>query len=197
MSTKFSTLNVNAVEFVPSFGYSGAAASPVPPSGVAAAAAPPPPNNPPSIPMDTSSSVPNSASVTPATTPESAGSVGSGSGGSTNAINSAAIATGIAAITQPPQSSTESPTQTSPVQTPSTGIAPVEDINIADKIAANNGKLFSLSKRWWTNKGCSSCCNFLSERVVIAALPHLCDVDISFDIKANISLLEKRIYTLV
>lgn len=116
MSTKFSTLNVNAAEFVPSFGsFSAAVVSSInndsTPAAVASAA-----------PMDTSS-VP-STSGTPATTPNSEASVSS----SINALNQAGDV--------PPA---ESPMQTSPVKT--AAAAPVENINIADKIAANNGNI--------------------------------------------------------
>lgn len=110
MSTKFSTLNVNAAEFVPSFGsFSSAAASAITtetnsPSATIA-------------PMETS--VPPSNSGTPASTPNSEAS----GSGSTNALN------------QIPPS--ESPMQTSPIKT--AAVAPVENINTADKIAVNNG----------------------------------------------------------
>ncbi|XP_037957994.1 eukaryotic peptide chain release factor GTP-binding subunit ERF3A isoform X2 [Teleopsis dalmanni] len=119
ISTKFSTLNVNAVEFVPSFGYSSAAASALNASNTVAASAP---LN--SIQMDTGTTVESgSASATPATTPDS-----TGSGGSTNALNAATTKT-----MQP----ADSPMQTSPVTTPSIS-APIENINIADKVAVSN-----------------------------------------------------------
>lgn len=122
MSTKFSTLNVNAAEFVPSFGSFSAAASNAlnndnagtPPTVTASVA-----------PMDTTS-VPASASGTPATTPNSDASVS----GSLNALNQAGDV--------PPA---ESPMQTSPIKTVDAIIAaPVENILSEDKIAINNGK---------------------------------------------------------
>lgn len=125
VTTKFSTLNVNAVEFVPSFGYSSAAASAI---NLNAATL----NTATTIPM----SDPSSAIVTPATTPDSAAcSVGSGSGVDLNAFNS--TPTAITTIVNQQTNFSESPMQTSPVQTPS-GMAPVENINIADKISINN-----------------------------------------------------------
>ncbi|XP_075153048.1 eukaryotic translation release factor 3 [Haematobia irritans] len=111
MSTKFSTLNVNAAEFVPSFGsFSAAVVSSINNDSPVAA--------PIIAPMDTTS-VPASVSGTPATTPNSDASAS----GSMNALNQAGDV--------PPA---ESPMQTSPVKT----AAPVENINTADKIAANN-----------------------------------------------------------
>lgn len=125
VATKFSTLNVNAVEFVPSFGYSSAAASAINLNTGTL-------NNVPTMPI----SDPSSAIVTPATTPDSAAcSVGSGSGSGadlTNAFNNTSTA-----ITTTNTNFTESPMQTSPAQTPVV-MAPVENINIADKIAINN-----------------------------------------------------------
>ncbi|XP_054742166.1 eukaryotic peptide chain release factor GTP-binding subunit ERF3A [Anastrepha obliqua] len=130
MATKFSTLNVNAVEFVPSYGYSSVAASAAAVAAASVTTAAPTPNV---APMD-ASSLPESGSATPATTPDSAGS-----GGSTNALNATAAAAALQAV--PPGAATEtpsdSPMQTSPVTTPSAA-APMENINTADKIAANN-----------------------------------------------------------
>ncbi|XP_013112684.1 eukaryotic peptide chain release factor GTP-binding subunit ERF3A [Stomoxys calcitrans] len=117
MSTKFSTLNVNAAEFVPSFGsFSAAVVSSINSDSPAVAATAAAATT--IAPMDTTS-VPASASGTPATTPNSDASVS----GSINALNQAGDV--------PPA---ESPMQTSPVKT----AAPVENINTADKIAANN-----------------------------------------------------------
>lgn len=113
MSTKFSTLNVNAAEFVPSFTSFSAAAS----TALST-------DNTPAVtiaPMDTAS-VPASTSGTPATTPNSEAS----GSGSTNALSQADV---------PPA---ESPMQTSPIKT-AAAAAPVENINTADKIATNNG----------------------------------------------------------
>lgn len=114
MSTKFSTLNVNAAEFVPSFtSFSAAASTAINTDNTPAATI---------APMDTAS-VPASASGTPATTPNSEAS----GSGSTNALNLADV---------PP---VDSPMQTSPIKT-AAAAAPVEDINSADKIAVNIGK---------------------------------------------------------
>ncbi|XP_060666850.1 eukaryotic peptide chain release factor GTP-binding subunit ERF3A isoform X1 [Drosophila nasuta] len=150
ITTKFSKLNVNAVEFVPSFNYSSAASA----AAVAAAAAavvvnaPPPSSQQQSTPVDNAAvatateagtgSVPVSGSATPATTPDSTGSVGS-----TNALNAAASA-GVAAAapSSGAASNSASPAQGSPVTTPSTATAaalpPIENINAADKVTANN-----------------------------------------------------------
>ncbi|KAM7353917.1 eukaryotic translation release factor 3 isoform 2-T2 [Cochliomyia hominivorax] len=116
MSTKFSTLNVNAAEFVPSFTSFSAAASTVLSTENTTPAATPIAS------MDTAS-VPASTSGTPATTPNSEAS-GSGSIHALNQ-NNADI---------PPA---DSPMQTSPIKT-AAAAAPVENINTADKIAANN-----------------------------------------------------------
>lgn len=119
MSTKFSTLNVNAAEFVPSFGsFSAAVVSSINNDNSAPAAATI------AAPMDTTS-VPASTSGTPATTPNSDASAS----GSLNALSQAAAGEVAPA---------ESPMQTSPVKV----AAPVENINTADKIAANNGNIF-------------------------------------------------------
>lgn len=147
VSTKFSTLNVNAVEFVPSFNYSSAASA----AAVAAAAAQAVVNAPPSsqqqsqqaTPVDNTvapgtGSVPVSGSATPATTPDSTGSAGS-----TNALNAAGGGGGggTEAPSSAAASNSASPAQGSPVTTPSTAVAaPIENINAADKITANNGK---------------------------------------------------------
>ncbi|KAH8246391.1 hypothetical protein KR038_009591 [Drosophila bunnanda] len=120
ISTKFSTLNVNAVEFVPSFSYSVAAAA----ATVAEADAPPPP---PPVATDPAS---GSGSATPATTPDS-----TGSGGSTNALPAAAAA---AAAAPPPapaaaaaaavtSSNSASPAPGSPAAT--AAATPVENLN--------------------------------------------------------------------
>lgn len=134
MSTKFSTLNVNAVEFVPSFGFSAAAAAsatlnasvappPVPPPAAAAAA-----GNTQVTPMEISS-MPASVSETPATTPDSAaGSEGS----SSNALNVLNSAIGGAAPTN--SNANDSPMHISPATTPSA--APMDDLSsAADKVA--------------------------------------------------------------
>lgn len=139
MATKFSTLNVNAVEFVPSYGYSSVAASAAAAAAAAVTTAGTTPNV---VPME-ASSLPASGSATPATTPDSAGS-----GGSTNALNATAAVATLQAV--PPgttgETPADSPMQTSPVTTP-LGAAPIENINTADKIAANNGKvLYRLPK---------------------------------------------------
>lgn len=147
VSTKFSTLNVNAVEFVPSFNYSSAASA----AAVAAAAAQAVVNAPLSsqqqsqqaTPVDNTvapgtGSVPVSGSATPATTPDSTGSAGS-----TNALNAAGGGGGggTEAPSSAAASNSASPAQGSPVTTPSTAVAaPIENINAADKITANNGK---------------------------------------------------------
>lgn len=119
MSTKFSTLNVNAAEFVPSFvpSFSAAASTAISTDNTPAATI---------APMDTAS-MPASASGTPATTPNSEAS----GSGSTNALNLAEV---------PPA---DSPMQTSPIKT-AAAAAPVENINTADKVAANNGKSFAI-----------------------------------------------------
>ncbi|KAH8283160.1 hypothetical protein KR054_012471 [Drosophila jambulina] len=117
ISTKFSTLNVNAVEFVPSFSYSVAAAA----ATVAEADAPPPP---PPVATDPAS---GSGSATPATTPDS-----TGSGGSTNALPAAAAAAApppapavaAAAVTS---SNSASPAPGSPAAT--AAATPVESLN--------------------------------------------------------------------
>ncbi|KAI8118565.1 eukaryotic peptide chain release factor GTP-binding subunit ERF3A isoform X1 [Lucilia cuprina] len=124
MSTKFSTLNVNAAEFVPSFTSFSAAASTTPLSSDNTPAAATIAH------MDTAS-VPASASGTPATTPNSEAS----GSGSTNALNQADV---------PPA---ESPMQTSPIKT-AAAAAPVENINTADKIAANNGNENDPADSW-------------------------------------------------
>lgn len=153
MSTKFSTLNVNAVEFVPSFGFSSVAsnnalnasaaasaapAATTPPATVAAAPTPTPP-----APTETSaastsasasassSSNAASASGSPATTPESADAA------DVTTNNNAAAATpdaapvvvedGAGSTTDSgsagQQSATPSPMQTSPATTPITAAA--------------------------------------------------------------------------
>ncbi|KAH8338695.1 hypothetical protein KR074_003489 [Drosophila pseudoananassae] len=136
ISTKFSTLNVNAVEFVPSFSYSVAAAAatqpetPPPPASVVGGATDPGPG--------ATASASASGSATPATTPDS-----TGSGGSTNAL--AAAGTGAAAVAPAAPTATvstsnsASPLQGSPATTPSktAATAPVENINSSDKTANN------------------------------------------------------------
>ncbi|KAH8353367.1 hypothetical protein KR084_010476 [Drosophila pseudotakahashii] len=132
ISTKFSTLNVNAVEFVPSFGYSNvvAAAEEVivaAKEAVAAAAADP---------------GPASGSATPATTPSV------GSGGSTAGAAPPPPQAATAAGAQPPapptsSSNSASPAPGSPATTPSAAAAaaaaptPIEGLNPPDKIANN------------------------------------------------------------
>ncbi|KAH8241448.1 hypothetical protein KR026_003947 [Drosophila bipectinata] len=136
ITTKFSTLNVNAVEFVPSFSYSVAAAAatqpetPPPPASVVGGATDPGPG--------ATASASASGSATPATTPDS-----TGSGGSTNAL--AAAGTGAAAVAPAAPTATvstsnsASPLQGSPATTPSktAAAAPVENINSTDKTANN------------------------------------------------------------
>ncbi|KAH8362592.1 hypothetical protein KR200_008446 [Drosophila serrata] len=124
ISTKFSTLNVNAVEFVPSFSYSVAAAA----ATVAEADAPPPP---PPVATDPAS---GSGSATPATTPDS-----TGSGGSTNALPAAAAAAApppapAAAAAAVTSSNSASPAPGSPAAT--AAATPVESLN------ANNVHIF-------------------------------------------------------
>ncbi|XP_064537267.1 eukaryotic peptide chain release factor GTP-binding subunit ERF3A isoform X1 [Drosophila montana] len=142
VSTKFSTLNVNAVEFVPSFNYSSAASA----AAVAAAAAQAPPSTEqqePATPVDNAvepgaGSVPASGSATPATTPDSTGSAGS-----TNALNAGGGTVTETGTTAAPSSAaasnSASPAPGSPVTTPSPATAaPIEQLNAADKITANN-----------------------------------------------------------
>ncbi|XP_030565072.1 eukaryotic peptide chain release factor GTP-binding subunit ERF3A isoform X1 [Drosophila novamexicana] len=145
VTTKFSTLNVNAVEFVPSFNYSSAASA----AAVAAAAAQAPPSTEQpeqATPVDNAvapgtGSVPASGSATPATTPDSTGSAGS-----TNALNAGGGGTGAAtgtvttaAPSSAAASNSASPAPGSPVTTPSPATAaPIEQLNAADKITANN-----------------------------------------------------------
>ncbi|XP_065357816.1 eukaryotic peptide chain release factor GTP-binding subunit ERF3A isoform X1 [Calliphora vicina] len=122
MSTKFSTLNVNAAEFVPSFtSFSAAASTAISTDNTPAATI---------APMETAS-VPASASGTPATTPNSEAS----GSGSTNALNQAEV---------PPA---DSPMQTSPIKT-AAAAAPIENINTADKIAVNNGNETDPADSW-------------------------------------------------
>ncbi|KAI9585460.1 eukaryotic peptide chain release factor GTP-binding subunit ERF3A [Glossina fuscipes] len=114
MATKFSTLNVNAAEFVPSFGFSSAAAASVSLNI----------NSEPAVPVTTSDVVmdsePASGSGTPATTPNSEGS----GSASTNPV-----------IVQEVETAADSPMETSPFKI---AAAPVENINTADNIEANN-----------------------------------------------------------
>ncbi|XP_043658522.1 eukaryotic peptide chain release factor GTP-binding subunit ERF3A isoform X1 [Drosophila teissieri] len=132
ISTKFSTLNVNAVEFVPSFSYNSVvnvaeeAAAVV----VAAVAA-----------EETADPGPASGSATPATTPDSVGSGGS-TAGAAPPPPTAQGAGAAAPSAQPPTSSSNSasPAPGSPATTPSAGAAaptPVDGINPSDKIANN------------------------------------------------------------
>ncbi|EDW71261.1 eukaryotic peptide chain release factor GTP-binding subunit ERF3A isoform X1 [Drosophila virilis] len=154
VTTKFSTLNVNAVEFVPSFNYSSAASA----AAVAAAAAQAPPSTEQpeqATPVDNAvapgtGSVPASGSATPATTPDSTGSAGStnalnaggggGGGGGTGAATGVGTGTGTtAAPSSAAASNSASPAPGSPVTTPSPATAaPIEQLNAADKITANN-----------------------------------------------------------
>ncbi|XP_067623994.1 eukaryotic peptide chain release factor GTP-binding subunit ERF3A isoform X1 [Eurosta solidaginis] len=136
MSTKFSTLNVNAVEFVPSFGYSSVAASAV--AAVAAVAntagttsTTAAPNA--VVPMD-ASSLPASGSATPATTPDSAESAGS-----TNALNATTAAAALQAVPPGTGNGTpaDSPMQTSPVTTP-LGAALIDNIDMPEKNSDND-----------------------------------------------------------
>ncbi|KAH8413540.1 hypothetical protein KR009_012233 [Drosophila setifemur] len=110
ISTKFSTLNVNAVEFVPSFSYSVAAAT--------AVETPPPPA--PAVvgggTTDPGPGASGSGSATPATTPDS-----TGSGGSTNALPSV----GAPAATPAPAPAPASASATTPASAPAPGPAPV------------------------------------------------------------------------
>ncbi|EDX04810.1 eukaryotic peptide chain release factor GTP-binding subunit ERF3A isoform X1 [Drosophila simulans] len=134
ISTKFSTLNVNAVEFVPSFSYNSVvnvaeeAAAVV----VAAAAA-----------EETADPGPASGSATPATTPDSVGSGGS-TAGAAPPPSTAQGAGAAAPSAQPPTSSSNSasPAPGSPATTPSAGAAsaaptPIDGLNPSDKIANN------------------------------------------------------------
>lgn len=134
ISTKFSTLNVNAVEFVPSFSYNSVvnvaeeAAAVV----VAAAAA-----------EETADPGPASGSATPATTPDSVGSGGS-TAGAAPPPPTAQGAGAAAPSAQPPTSSSNSasPAPGSPATTPSAGAAaadptPIDGLNPSDKIANN------------------------------------------------------------
>ncbi|XP_052850991.1 eukaryotic peptide chain release factor GTP-binding subunit ERF3A isoform X1 [Drosophila gunungcola] len=135
ISTKFSTLNVNAVEFVPSFSYNSvaaAAAAVVVAAEEAEAQAPTPP------PTATDPGPgPASGSATPATTPDSTGSGGSTAGAAPPPPQAAAGADA------PPTSSSNSasPAPGSPATTPSAATAaaptPIEGLNPSDKIANN------------------------------------------------------------
>ncbi|XP_033249864.1 eukaryotic peptide chain release factor GTP-binding subunit ERF3A isoform X1 [Drosophila miranda] len=136
LSTKFSTLNVNAVEFVPSFSYGGPASTAAVVSAQAEGEAPPPADTQPP------GAGSGSGSATPATTPDS-----TGSGGSTNALVAAgAAATASAAGPAEAQagsssaaaSNSASPAPGSPATTPSTAAAgPIENLSATDKIANN------------------------------------------------------------
>lgn len=145
ITTKFSTLNVNAVEFVPSFNYSSAVAA----AAAAVVTTAPPTSQQQQPPVDNivapgtgsgSGSVPVSGSATPATTPDSTGSAGS-----TNALNAAGGGGGVTGTGAPSSaaaSNSASPAQGSPVTTPSTAAAavPIENINAADKITTANNE---------------------------------------------------------
>ncbi|BFF96361.1 eukaryotic peptide chain release factor GTP-binding subunit ERF3A [Drosophila madeirensis] len=136
VSTKFSTLNVNAVEFVPSFSYGGPASTAAVVSAQAEGEAPPPADTQPP------GAGSGSGSATPATTPDS-----TGSGGSTNAlVSTGAAAASVAAGPAETQagsssaaaSNSASPAPGSPATTPSTAAAgPIEIISASDKIANN------------------------------------------------------------
>ncbi|EDW88188.1 eukaryotic peptide chain release factor GTP-binding subunit ERF3A isoform X1 [Drosophila yakuba] len=134
ISTKFSTLNVNAVEFVPSFSYNSVVnvaeeAAAVVVASVAA--------------EETADPGPASGSATPATTPDSVGSGGSTAGAAPPPAQGAGAAA--APTAQPPTSSSNSasPAPGSPANTPSTGAAaaaaptPIDGLNPSDKIANN------------------------------------------------------------
>ncbi|XP_016987857.1 eukaryotic peptide chain release factor GTP-binding subunit ERF3A isoform X1 [Drosophila rhopaloa] len=134
ISTKFSTLNVNAVEFVPSFSYNSvaaAAAAVVVAAEEADAQAPTPPPT-----ATDPGPVPASGSATPATTPDSTGSGGSTAGAAPPPQTTAGAGA-------PPTSSSNSasPAPGSPATTPSAAAAaaptPVEGLNPSDKIANN------------------------------------------------------------
>ncbi|KAH8293140.1 hypothetical protein KR044_006618, partial [Drosophila immigrans] len=149
ITTKFSKLNVNAVEFVPSFNYSSAASAAAVAAAAAAVVIAPQQQQPQSTPADNvaaavaatateagSGSVPVSGSATPATTPDSTGSAGS-----TNALN-AAVGAGVASPSSAAASNSASPAQGSPATTPSTAAAlpPIENINVLDKAATANNE---------------------------------------------------------
>ncbi|XP_017065483.2 LOW QUALITY PROTEIN: eukaryotic peptide chain release factor GTP-binding subunit ERF3A [Drosophila eugracilis] len=132
ISTKFSTLNVNAVEFVPSFSYNSVVAAAEEAAAVVVAAV-----------AQEADPGPASGSATPATTPDSVGSGGSTAGAAPPpAASQAATAAGAPA---PPASSSNSasPAPGSPATTPSAAAAaaaaptPIEGLNPPDKIANN------------------------------------------------------------
>ncbi|EDW04214.1 GH10109 [Drosophila grimshawi] len=133
VTTKFSTLNVNAVEFVPSFSYNSSSSSSNNTSSSAAAAA---------VAVSAAAtqaaglpSLPPSASGTPATTPDSTGSAAS----TTNNAAGVVVAAATAAPSSAAASNSTSPALGSPVNTPLTAAAvPIENIIAADKISANN-----------------------------------------------------------
>nr|XP_036668715.1 eukaryotic peptide chain release factor GTP-binding subunit ERF3A isoform X1 [Drosophila suzukii] len=132
ISTKFSTLNVNAVEFVPSFSYNNVVAAAeeavaiVAAEEAAAAAADP---------------GPASGSATPATTPDSVGSGGSTAGAAPPPPSTAQAATAAGAPPPTSSSNSASPAPGSPATTPSGAAAaaptPIEGLNPSDKVANN------------------------------------------------------------
>ncbi|XP_037708830.1 eukaryotic peptide chain release factor GTP-binding subunit ERF3A isoform X1 [Drosophila subpulchrella] len=132
ISTKFSTLNVNAVEFVPSFSYNNVVAAAeeavaiVAAEEAAAAAADP---------------GPASGSATPATTPDSVGSGGSTAGAAPPPPSAAQAATAAGAPPPTSSSNSASPAPGSPATTPSGAAAaaptPIEGLNPSDKVANN------------------------------------------------------------
>ncbi|XP_017115648.1 eukaryotic peptide chain release factor GTP-binding subunit ERF3A isoform X1 [Drosophila elegans] len=133
ISTKFSTLNVNAVEFVPSFSYNSVAAA----AAAVAVAAEEAEAQAPTPPPTATDPGPASGSATPATTPDSTGSGGSTAGAAPPPPQAAAGADA------PPTSSSNSasPAPGSPATTPSAAAAaaptPIEGLNPSDKIANN------------------------------------------------------------
>ncbi|KAH8267507.1 hypothetical protein KR018_009767, partial [Drosophila ironensis] len=167
ISTKFSTLNVNAVEFVPSFSYSVAASSTAeatiapasasanasasaPAAATAAAAAagasssgsadPVPDPGPPSASGSASASASGTGSASGSATPATTPD-STGSGGSTNALATAAA--GTAGTAQPATPNSQSPAQGSPANTPSKTAtapaagAPLDGLNSTEKLANN------------------------------------------------------------
>ncbi|XP_036668715.2 eukaryotic peptide chain release factor GTP-binding subunit ERF3A isoform X1 [Drosophila suzukii] len=132
ISTKFSTLNVNAVEFVPSFSYNNVVAAAeeavaiVAAEEAAAAAADP---------------GPASGSATPATTPDSVGSGGSTAGAAPPPPSTAQAATAAGAPPPTSSSNSASPAPGSPATTPSGAASaaptPIEGLNPSDKVANN------------------------------------------------------------
>ncbi|XP_068150386.1 eukaryotic peptide chain release factor GTP-binding subunit ERF3A isoform X1 [Drosophila tropicalis] len=145
ISTKFSTLNVNAVEFVPSFNYSSAVTTPAAAAVQADDEAPPP--TPPTAAaaaapeeQTTTNTTAASGSATPASTPDSTGSAGS----ATNALQAAGgggggVAESASASASESPAQPGSPMAAAAAATPSLTTAPIiESINSStDKITNN------------------------------------------------------------